>query len=262
MVNLGWSLCSAKGWSFYPADRWSISPRFPHMSQETEKKFVMRCSLNENNMIANFVKSGKRNMIVNFVPPKSEAIKQLYELGYKIAKDTIIRVRLIRVELDNGEIEVLATNLYDSIKYPTSQFKALYFMRWGVETSINYLKNIYQVELFSGYSIEAIKQDFYATMFTFNLHSILIKQCESNLKQTNLNKKYEYKINRTTTLGFIKGELILLFINENPEEILLKMRKEFLKELIPIRDGRKYIRSPKIQKRGKYQTLTNYKHAV
>ena len=29
MVNLGWSLCSAKGWSFYPADRWSISPRFP-----------------------------------------------------------------------------------------------------------------------------------------------------------------------------------------------------------------------------------------
>ena len=33
--------------------------------------------------------------------------------------------------LDTGEVEVLATNLYDSSLYTIADLKKVYFMRWG-----------------------------------------------------------------------------------------------------------------------------------
>lgn len=240
----------------------SYKTMFLHIFQEKEKKFVMRCPITLNKTVIDFVKSGKKNQIVEFTP-NNEAIAQLYEMKYIVTKETAIKVRLIRIELDDGNIEVLATNLYDSIKYPTNKFKELYFQRWKVETGINYLKNLYQIELFSGYTVESIYQDFYATIFTFNLHGILIKQCETSVRNINQNRKYNYKINRTVTLGFIKGDLIKLFLSNNPKSILEKMKNEFIKELVPIRNGRKYERHKKVKRlNGKYQTLTNYKQAI
>ena len=240
----------------------SYKNMFLHIFQEREKKFVMRCSIVPNKTIINFVKSGKRNQIVKLTP-NDDAIAQLYKMKYIVNKETTIKVRLIRIELDDGNVEVLATNLYESKKYPTNKFKKLYFQRWKIETEINYLKNLYQIELFSGYAVESIYQDFYATMFTFNLHGILIKQCEIDVININRNRKYEYKINRTVTLGFIKGDLINLFINNSPKTILEKMKNEFIKELVPIRNGRKYERLKKVKRlNGKYQTLTNYKQAI
>ena len=240
----------------------SYKNMFLHICQEKEKKFVMRCSVTQNKTVIDFVNSGKRNQIVEFTP-NDEAIKQLYQMKYHVTKKTSIKVRLIRIELDDGSIEILATNLYDSKIYPTSQFKFLYFQRWKVETGINYFKNLYQIELFSGNTVESVHQDFYATIFTFNLHSILIKQCKSGVHKISQNRKYEYKINRAVTLGFIKGDLIRLFTNSNPVAILKKMEKEFLTELIPIRNNRKYKRIKKVKRlNGKYQTLTNYKQAI
>ena len=49
-------------------------------------------------------------------------------------------VRLIKVELDSGEIEVLATNLFDKITFPVKEFKDLYIMRWQVEEAYKLLK--------------------------------------------------------------------------------------------------------------------------
>ena len=46
-----------------------------------------------------------------------------------------IKIRLIKVILDTGEIEILMSNLMDKKKYPKAIFKELYFMRWGIETS-------------------------------------------------------------------------------------------------------------------------------
>ena len=50
-------------------------------------------------------------------------------------------VRLAKVLLDTGEIEVLATSLMDEAIYPDSIFKELYFKRWGIEGYYNLLKN-------------------------------------------------------------------------------------------------------------------------
>ena len=45
-----------------------------------------------------------------------------------------VLVRLLKVELEDGEVEVLGTTLLDSHAYPDEEFKTVYGWRWGEET--------------------------------------------------------------------------------------------------------------------------------
>jgi hypothetical protein len=83
-----------------------------------------------------------------------------------------VRVRFIRVELKEGEVEVLMTTLLDKEQYPAPEFKELYGMRWGVETIIGRVKNIFEAERFSGTSPLAIKQDYYGVLFLATLENV------------------------------------------------------------------------------------------
>lgn len=233
------------------------------MGYEAEKKFVIRCP-NETFLkeVRAFSESGKTSLIVE-IKAAYKSIQHLKMLGYKLNKDTVIKVRLVRVILDNGEVEILATNLFDMEKYPSNEFKELYFKRWPVETEYDKIKNKCQVEIFSGHSVEAIKQDFYATMFVMNIHSLLVHQCREELKQINNNRKLEYKINRNVTIGILKKHVVKLFMYNTPNYILNYLKHEFIKELEPIRPGRKIPRNTKTKRiNRRYYTVTNYRRAV
>lgn len=240
----------------------SFKIMYLHINQEKEKKFIIRVPVTFNKVVKEFVASGKRSKIVQFNATDG-AIEKLYNLGYKLTPETSINVRLIRVELDNVEVEVLATNLYDEKDYPTDLFKEVYFKRWGVEINIGIQKNYQQMEIFSGQTVESIHQDFYAGIFTLNLHSLLMKQCDEDIQKINQKRKYNYKINRNVTLGFLKGEIVKIFLYNDPREIIEKLKKEFIKEIEPIRPNRTYPRKVKMKRfKGKYQTFTNYKRAI
>jgi Transposase DDE domain len=78
---------------------------------------------------------------------------------------TTLRVRLVKVLLARGEVEVLGTDLLEAQTYPAAEFKAVYGWRWNHETYHDRIKNIFEVERFSGNSVQAIKQDFYGVIF-------------------------------------------------------------------------------------------------
>ena len=78
---------------------------------------------------------------------------------------TELTCRLIRIELDSGEIEILCTSLTDTIKYPVEQFKALYHQRWMIEESYKIFKHRLEIENFTGKTTLAILQDFYIKIF-------------------------------------------------------------------------------------------------
>jgi DDE family transposase len=92
-----------------------------------------------------------------------------------------LRIRLIRVVLASGEVEVLGTNLLDAQTYPAAEFKAVYGWRWQHETYHDRLKNIFEVERFSGKSVQAITQDVYGVVFLATLESILSKPAQAAL---------------------------------------------------------------------------------
>ena len=86
-----------------------------------------------------------------------------------------IVIRLVKVILDSGEIEVLATSLLDKKKYPRPLFKRLYFLRWPVEEYYKSIKHTVQLESFSGISKLAVLQDYYACGLIMALAAILAR---------------------------------------------------------------------------------------
>ena len=80
------------------------------------------------------------------------------------SKFGLITVRVLEIPLGNGKYETLITNIMDD-KFTTSTFSEIYHMRLGIETNYDVLKQVLQIENFSGKSPLCIRQDFYSTTF-------------------------------------------------------------------------------------------------
>ena len=230
-----------------------------HLWAEQEIKFVIR-GKDDQNMIKEFIAGGKQTAIV-YLSPVSTAIKALKESGFIITKHTLLKVRLVRVELEKT-IEVLVTNLWEEEGHPDSEFKALYFLRWGVETNISIQKNILQMEAFSGLTVETVEQDFYATVFMTNLHSVLIKDAQTSVDINAANRKYPMKVNKNKSFGKLKVSLVTLFYDNNVEGILKILHGHFIRDLLPVRKNRTFERVTKNkQTKSKHRTFSNFKPA-
>lgn len=90
--------------------------------------YVIRLQRNFLHEFDSFWNSKKMSEIITIerCSEKSKKALDVLEIEFKSFK-----IRLVKVFLENGEIEVLATSLLDEEKYPYSEFKGLYFSRWG-----------------------------------------------------------------------------------------------------------------------------------
>jgi hypothetical protein len=235
---------------------------FHHQSKEQAQSFLMRCAVGFSNEVKTFVGCGMNDALGTFKADKA-VCRELRGQGFIVRVGTGIQVRLIRVVLDDGTIEVLVTNLFDQQKYPYSEFKALYFMRWGIETKFGSVKNQLQLEAFSGQKVETVFQDFYATVFLSNLQEIISKPSQEKVKERTSGCKYSYQVNRNVAIGLMKNRVISLFLSNNPEEIIIQLQNLFAQYIEPVRPNRKVPRIRKLKRRaGKYKALTNYKRAI
>jgi hypothetical protein len=150
---------------------------------ESEKHFVIRMSLSTN-VVKAFVASGRQDQIVTFT-----AGSVLNYEDITIPKGTTIRVRLVRVALCTGEVEVLATSLFDTVAFPPDLFGPLYNLRWGVETAIDVLKNKFAMMRFLAHKAQGIYQEVYATLFNYNLHQIIVSAAQDVVNEQVTEKK-------------------------------------------------------------------------
>jgi hypothetical protein len=139
------------------------------LHRQEHRHFRARMPLDFSGEVCVFVARGKKSDVLAF-SPSAEARKQCQLYGLSCEP---IALRLIRVKLKGGEIEVLATSLLDEDAYRHAWFKHLYHLRWGVEEGYKREKRRIESENFSGRSTQVIKQDFYAKIFALNLTAIL-----------------------------------------------------------------------------------------
>lgn len=92
-----------------------------------------------------------------------------------------VTVRLLKFTLESGETEVLVTTLCDQPRYPRAEFYQVYGWRWRQETYYDRLKNIFELERFSGLSPQAIQQDFHGVLFLATLESTLAQSAQARL---------------------------------------------------------------------------------
>jgi hypothetical protein len=229
-----------------------------HLWEEREVKFIIRAKENIKYIKA-FIKSEQASAVIE-LKPTPDAIRGLKECGHIVTPDTIIKVRLVRVQLP-GSIEVLMTNLWED-EAAGSEFKALYALRWCVETNISLQKNILQMEAFSGLTSKAVIQDFFATVMITNLHSLLIKPAQQTVNASSIKRKYAQKVNNNKSFGYLKRVIVKLFIENDTSAIMETLHDLFVKDTLPIRKGRKFERIIKNKNsKSKFRTYSNFKPA-
>jgi hypothetical protein len=153
-----------------------------------------------------------------------------------------MKIRFIRVVLDNGTIEVLATNVLDNKRLQTTDFKELYALRWGIELYYDVLKNRLSLENFTGLTSLAIKQDFYATIFLTNYEAILVYDTNIELQDKKKDNKYAQQVNKAISFNAIKYKAFDIFYsNKNKFTQIKELEELFLTNTVTIRPNRKSL---------------------
>lgn len=136
--------------------------------------------------------------------------------------NTTYRFRFAKIVIETDEdgnetVEYLITNLPEDI-VSTDELKEAYWLRWGVETSYNRLKNRMRMEEFSGYKPYLILQDIYADTWMYNLVSLKIM--EANETKPLEQKEGEYTVSRnfSKSVGVLKTYLLKSLMTEDESE--------------------------------------------
>ena len=198
--------------------------------------------------VRKFRESCEKEIIVNFSLPKKDEDK-LSE--YPEFTDRTIKCRLIKVELDSGETEILCTSLTDTEVYPYEQFKELYHFRWNEEEAYKILKNRIELESFSGKTAKAVKQDFHAKIFLMTLSAAYAHPIEEKVKEeykADEKRKYSQKVNRTNSIAKTKDILVGLFIKKQYDKALESFDKIVYNTRELVRPNRKNKRKHRQKK--------------
>ncbi len=94
-------------------------------NEENPRHFLMRCKTTFSNEVKSFV-AGNLTDVITTIYPSLESIERLREHGYIVTLKTGIKIRMVKVVLPDGEIEVMLTNLYDDKIFTVKKLSRLW----------------------------------------------------------------------------------------------------------------------------------------
>ena len=154
-----------------------------------------------------------------------------------------LRVRLVTVRLKSGELEVLVTSLLETVAYPTEALAEVYWQRWGHETYYGRLKGRLDLEHGSGQTVEAVEQDFHATVLLSNVESVVIGPAQAQLTERTAGRRQPAQVNRAVSVHALKYRLIELLSSRVPaERVLGELTTWFQANPVSVRPGRQVQR--------------------
>lgn len=195
-----------------------------------------------------FAISKEKERLLTFTLPKKDH-KKLADYPHMV--NETITCRLVKVDLDNGEKEILCTSLVDSEKYSHEEISELYRYRWNEEEAYKLLKSRIELEDFSGKTARAVRQDFHAKVFLMTLCASFAYPIEEKVKQeykADQNRKFDQKINRTNAIYVTQNILIGLFVRKQYEKAFQAFDKLVEQTREIIRPGRSVHRKRSTKK--------------
>jgi len=203
-----------------------------------QRNFCMRAQPSLGPQIEAFSRSSRNEQIMTFSASKKGKTKcRQLELKYND-----IQLRLVKVILPTGEIEILITSLLDQNQYPQNEFKALYHSRWGIEEDYKTQKLSLETESFSGLTVHSVMQDLHAKVFIKN-----VTMAAANLVQPSINKKYAnrkhaYKVNKNQAISKMRPFFVKLKNSVNPIRLFEKLFILLIDTIEPVRPNRSFPR--------------------
>ena len=228
-------------------DRYYASHLLFFYLQKRGAQFCFRMKKDWWKAVETFYNSGKDSEVVTLnLPGKNK--EEATNLGITA---TTMQVRLVRVELEGGETEILLTSLTDPKAFTVADLKELYGYRWPIEESYKTFKHKVCIENFSGKSCKAVLQDFYVKIFIMNLTAVAVRPINEALKKQSVKVKYVHQVNFIEAIATMKKAVVSFFVTKKIPEALKRVARRLSSITEPIRPGRKFKRNHQ-QKRKYY----------
>jgi hypothetical protein len=102
------------------------------------------------------------------------------------------------------------------------------------------IKGRLDLENFSGETVEAVRQDFFATLLLCNLESILSQPAAQTLAQQSTEQEHSKQVNRAVAYHALKVNLLDLLYSQLPaEQVIANLQQLFMGAPVSVRPQRK-----------------------
>ena len=206
-------------------------------------KFIIRLNKNFLKLEQESMQSDDESVEIKYQYDRIRAYKNKDEEFYNYYKNgNRISLRFVNIKLSTGEIETIMTNIGED-ELSIEDINKIYKLRWGIEISYHELKESMQVTNISSSKDTIIKQEIYSQMTVYNIIRSITNDLNSQIEQAKY--KHPMKANFNMAVGFVKRFLLKILIekdNKKRKELSEVLFENILKNLILIRDGRKYPR--------------------
>ncbi len=192
--------------------------------------------------VKNMVEQNEQDKEVIFkLPPKDLHLMQEFE-----TEENFVKCRLVAIELENGEKEILCVSLLNKEEYTLENFKQLYHFRWNIEEAYKLYKCRAGMEVFSGKTANAVKQDFFAKIFMMTLCAVLSFPIEAKVRSESKQKrKHPRQINRTNAIAYCRESWAILWLRQTKDKFLESFDRIMYKTTDIVRPGRTFHRNHK-----------------
>ena len=137
-----------------------------------------------------------------------------------------VSFRIVRFPISKDTSETIITNL-DADRFPPSELKNLYSMRWGIETSFRELKYSVGLQHFHAKKTEFVQQEIFARLTMYNFYELITQSVVIQHK----NRKYAYKVNFSAAVHICREFFLRDLAPSRVEALLTKF-------ISPVRPGR------------------------
>ena len=187
---------------------------------------VVRVPRNSFGIARAFWKSGEVDKVVTLTVTSSQK-KWVQEQKLPLQ----LRVRLVKITLDTGESEVILTSLLCGKTYPVEEVAQVYRWRWRIESYIDRLKNVWEIERSGKEKREHLEQDFLGVLFLSTLESVLSRRANHELAVQSHRRRCEHRkqVNRAVSYSALLDHTLVLLTDrgKSAEQVLGELHQLF-----------------------------------
>ena len=219
-------------------------------SNKNNEKYVVRLQESDYKEYIRQMKSNDEEIKIEYQYDRVRYYKKRNpELYMELEKKEPIKIRIVKVQLENGTLEILATNL-EKEDFSSEDIKEIYNLRWGIETLYHTVKESLKICAISSSKKTIIEQEILSQMLVYNIVQSFCNEAEPKIQKEKY--KYPMKVNKNMAIGILKENMIYILMEED-ENKRVRMSDEFEKKileyLVPIRKGRNFKRGKQVKNR-------------
>lgn len=184
-----------------------------YYSNKNNEKYVVRLKESDYKEYTGKMKSNDEEIEIEYQYDRVRYYrKRNPELYKELEKKEPVKIRIVKVKLENSTTEILATNLEQN-KFSIEDLKEIYSLRWGIETLYHTVKESLKIGSISSSKKTIIEQEILSQMLVYNIVQSFCNEAESKIQQEKY--KYPMKINKNMAIGMLKEDMIYILMEEN-----------------------------------------------